>query len=197
MLLQKTYDSFALSGAKLEGDDRESYRRLSAELSELTTRFGQNVLRELNTYEIYLGADDLEGLPQSSISAAADAAAAKGRTGEYLFTLDQPVYMAFMKNSSRRDLREKMYRLYTGRNTSGETSNVDILKRIAELRLEIARLLGSDTYAAHSLQRTMAGSPEAVYALLDKLRDAYRPALQAEMDELTEFASGLEENQCR
>ena len=192
MLLQKTYDSFALSGAKLEGDDRESYRRLSAELSELTTRFGQNVLRELNTYEIYLGADDLEGLPQSSISAAADAAAAKGRTGEYLFTLDQPVYMAFMKNSSRRDLREKMYRLYNGRNTSGETSNVDILKRIAELRLEIARLLGSDTYAAHSLQRTMAGSPQAVYALLDKLRDAYRPALQAEMDELTEFASGLE-----
>ncbi|MDE6467269.1 MAG: peptidase M3, partial [Muribaculaceae bacterium] len=122
----------------------------------------------------------------------AEAAAAKGRTGEYLFTLDQPVYSAFMKYSSRRDLRERMYRLYSGRNTSGEFSNMENIRRIAEIRREIASLLGSSTHAAHSLQRTMAGNPEAVYDLLDRLRDAYRPALDAEMKELTDFATETE-----
>lgn len=192
MLLQTTYDSFALSGAQLEGADREEYRKLSAELSALTTEFGQNVLREMSTYEIWLTADDLAGLPESSIEAAADAAKAKGREGEYLFTLDQPVYSAFMKNSSRRDLREKMYKLYNSRNTSGEYSNMENIKKIADIRRRIANLLGSDTYAAHSLKRTMAEKPAAVYDLLDKLRNAYRPALDAEMKELTDFASNLE-----
>lgn len=192
MLLQRTYDSFALSGANLVGEDRETYRRLNAELSELTTAFGQNVLKELNTYEIYLDADDLAGLPESSVTAAAEAAKAKGREGSYLFTLDQPVYMAFMKYSDRRDLREKMYKLYSSRNTSGQYSNIDNIKRISQLRLEIARLLGCKTYADHSLQRTMAENPAAVYDLLDRLRDAYRPALKREMDELTDFATRLE-----
>ncbi len=192
MLLQTTYDSFALSGATLQGEDREKYRELSSELSALTTAFGQNVLKEMNTYEVYLGADDLAGLPESSVTAAAEAAEAKGRKGEYLFTLDQPVYSAFMKYSERHDLREKMYRLYNGRNTKGEYSNLDNIRRISELRLEIAKLLGSENYASHSLKRTMAQKPEAVYDLLDRLRDAYRPALEAELAELTEFASKLE-----
>ena len=192
MLLQNTYDSFALNGSNLQGDDRETYRRLSAELSKLTTQFGQNVLKELPTYEIWLTEADLAGLPESSVAAARDAAAAKGRQGEYLFTLDQPVYMAFMKNSSRRDLREKMWRLYSGRNTSGEYNNVEILKRIAELRRQIANLLGAETYAAHSLQRTMAKNPAGVYDLLDRLREAYTGPMQVEMAALGKFASELE-----
>lgn len=191
-LLQRTYDSFALSGANLVGEDRETFRRLNAELSELTTIFGQNVLRELNTYEILLDEKDLTGLPASSVTAAAEAAKAKGMTDKYLFTLDQPVYMAFMKYSDRRDLREKMYRLYSARNTQGQYSNLDNIRRISELRLQIARLLGAETYADHSLQRTMAENPTAVYDLLGRLRDAYTPALKKEMAELTEFASGLE-----
>lgn len=191
-LLQNTYDSFALSGAALEGEDRETFKKISAELSELTTRFGQNVQKELPTYEIWLTADDLVGLPESSVAAAAEAANAKGRTGEYLFTLDQPVYMAFMKYSSRPDLRERMYRLYTGRNTKGEYDNTEVLRRIADLRLQMGRLLGAKNYASHSLQRTMAQTPEGVYGLLDRLRDAYKPALKKEMDELTAYASKLE-----
>ena len=191
-LLQNTYDSFALSGAALEGADRDTFKKLSAELSELTTRFGQNVQKELPTYEIWLTADDLDGLPESSVNPAAEAAAAKGRKGEYLFTLDQPVYMAFMKYSTRRDLREHMYKLYTSRNTKGEYDNTAVLRRIAELRLEIARLLGQPNYASHSLQRTMAQTPEGVYGLLDRLRDAYKPALRKEMDELTAYATKLE-----
>lgn len=191
-LLQNTYDSFALSGAALEGEDRETFRKITAELSELTTRFGQNVQKELPTYEIWLTADDLDGLPESSVKAAAEAAAAKDRKGEFLFTLDQPVYMAFMKYSTRRDLRERMYRLYTGRNTKGEYDNTGVLRRIAELRMQLARLLGASNYASHSLQRTMAQNPEGVYNLLDRLRDAYKPALRKEMEELTAYASKLE-----
>ena len=192
MLLQRTYDSFARSGANLQGEDREKYRKLSAELSELTTKFGQNVLKELNTYEIWLTKDDLAGLPESSIEAAALAAKEKGREGEYLFTLAQPTYMAFMKYSSRQDLREKMYRLYTGRNMKGEFSNVEVMKRIVEVRREIANLLGYKTYAEYSLERTMAQTPQNVYGLLDQLRDAYRPAQQAEFKAIEEYASQLE-----
>ena len=191
-LLQKTYDSFALQGANLEGEDRETYRRLSSELSSLTNTFGQNVLKEMATYEIWLTDDDLAGLPKGIVDEAAQMAEAKGRKGEFLFTLAQPTYMAFMKYSERPDLREKFYRLYTGRNTKGQYSNVDNMKRIAELRLEIARLLGSPNYATHSLQRTMAENPENVYKLLDQLREAYKPALKKEMDELTAFASETE-----
>ncbi|MDE6541303.1 MAG: M3 family metallopeptidase, partial [Muribaculaceae bacterium] len=191
-LLQNTYDSFALSGAALEGEDRETFKKISAELSELTTRFGQNVQKELPTYEIWLTEADITGLPESSVAAASEAAAAKGRKGEFLFTLDQPVYMAFMKYSDRRDLRERMYRLYTGRNTKGEFDNTEVLRRIAELRMQMGRLLGAENYAAHSLQRTMARNPEGVYNLLDRLRDAYKPALQKEMNELAAYASGIE-----
>lgn len=191
-LLQRVYDSFALQGANLEGNDREKFRELSAELSGLTTRFGQNVLKELNTYEIWLSKEDLAGLPASSVDAAALAAKNKGREGEYLFTLAQPTYMAFMKYSSRPDLREKMYRLYNCRNTIGEYSNVDVLKRIAEVRRQIANLLGSETFAQHTLKTKMAETPENVYDLLDRLLEAYRPAQLAEIEELTNFAAELE-----
>lgn len=192
MLLKRTYDSFVRNGALLEGADRETYSRLSSRLSELTTLFGQNVLKEMNTYEIWLTADDLAGLPESSVEAAALAAKEKGREGEYLFTLDQPVYMAFMKYSDRRDLREKMYRLYTGRNIKGEFNNLPVMKEIAETRMKIANLLGYKTYAHYGLEKTMAKTPEKVYELLHSLRDAYIPAQKAEFAELTDYASKIE-----
>lgn len=191
-LLQKTYDSFANSGANLKGADRELYKKLTSELSELTTLFGQNVLKELNTYQIWLTADDLAGLPQSVVDAAAEAAKGAGREGEYLFTLAQPTYMAFMKYSARPDLRENMYKMYMSRNTKGQYSNIDNIKRITELRLQIANLLGFPTFADQKLKNTMAQTPEAVYRLLDQLRDAYKAAQQREMVELEEFASKLE-----
>lgn len=192
MLLKRTYESFTRNGALLEGADRDTYSKLSSRLSELTTIFGQNVLKELNTYKIWLKADDLDGLTESSIEAAALAAKEEGKEGEYLFTLDQPVYMAFMKNSTRRDLREKMYKLYSGRNSKGEYNNIPVLKEIAETRLKLANLLGYKTYADYSLANTMAAKPDNVYNLLNSLRDAYRPAQQAEFAELTAFATKLE-----
>lgn len=192
MLLQTTYDSFALNGANLQGDDRETYRALSAELSELTTKFGQNVLKELNTYEIWLNEEDLAGLPADIVAQAAADASEKGRDGEYLFTLQQPTYVAVLKYSDRPDLRERFYRLYNSRNTKGEYSNMENMKRIAELRRQIANLLGSETFAGHHLKRTMAETPANVYDLIDRLRDAYMPAMKKEMAELTQFASDTE-----
>lgn len=195
MLLQESYEGFARNGALLEGDDREEYRKLSARISELTTLFGQNVLKELNTYQIYLGEEDISGLPENLIEEASAAAKAKGRDEEYLFTLAQPTYMPFMKYSDKRELREKMWRLYTGRNINGEFSNIDILKEIAETRYRIAKLLGYPTAADYILERTMAKTPSRVYELLDRLRDAYRPAEVKEIDEITRFASELEGEQ--
>ena len=192
MLLKRTYESFTRNGALLEGADRETYSRLSSRLSELTTMFGQNVLKELNTYKIWLTSDDLDGLTESSIEAAALAAKEEGREGEYLFTLDAPVYMSFMKNSSRRDLREKMYRLYSGRNSKGEYNNIPVLKEIAATRLAIAKLLGYKNYAQYKLANTMAATPENVYNLLNSLRDAYRPAQKKEFEELKAYATKLE-----
>lgn len=187
-LLKETYDLFRRNGALLEGSESEKLKKISAELTELTTLFGQNVLNELNTYEIYLTSDDLDGLPQRLIDEASEAATAKGHEGEYMFTLSQPVYMSFMKYSARRDLREKMYRLYTGRNISGEFSNIDIVLRITELRLRKARLLGYETYADLVLANKMARNKENVFRLLDSLAEAYRPAWEREYAELKEFA---------
>ena len=192
MLLKTTYDGFVRSGALLVGEDRETFRRLNTELSELTTRFSQNVLKELNTYEIWLTADDLAGLPEGIVEAAALAAKEKGREGEYLFTLAQPTYMAFMKNSDRRDLREKMYRLYSGRNIKGEYSNLEVIQQIADKRRQLANLLGYPTFADYNLVNTMAEKPENVYKLLNDLRDAYRPAQQREFEEIVAFASEKE-----
>lgn len=188
MLLQTTYDSFALAGANLQGDDRETFRNLSAELSKLTTAFGQNVLKELNTYQIYLNADEVAGIPENTLAAAAEAAKAAGKEGQYLFGLDQPTYMAVMRYADNRAVREKFNRLYTSRNTSGEFSNMENIRKISETRLKLANLLGSDTYARHGLKRTMAQNPEAVYNILDQLREAYTPAMKKEMEELTAFA---------
>ncbi len=192
ILLQKAYDSFARNGAELEGDAREQYRALSAELSELTTRFGQNVLKEMPTHQIWLTADDLDGLPANLVTAAADAAAAANRPGEYLFTLDQPVYMAFMKSSTRRDLREQYWRTYQSRNRSGEYNNIPVMVRIADLRCQIAKLLGYPDYATYSLHDTMAHTPANVYDLLNRLRDAYYEPMKQELATLSAFASEME-----
>lgn len=192
MLLKKTYDSFARNGANLEGDDREAYRKLSAELSELTTKFGQNVLKELNTYEIYLTPEQMKGLPENIVAQAAQDAEAKGRKGEYLFTLAQPTYMAVMKYADDPEVRKRFHVTYSSRNSKGEFSNIENMKRIAEVRRQIANLLGYETFAQYNLVNTMAGSPEKVYNLLDQLRDTYMPALKDELKELKEFASALE-----
>ncbi len=192
MLLDKTYRAFVRSGASLEGPARDRYRELTKQLTEDCLKFEQNHLKATNAFELWLTADDLTGLPESAIDAAAHAASEHGRKGEYLFTLHGPSYMAFMKHSDRRDLREKLYMAYSTQCTSGEYSNMELCHRIANARLELAQLMGYKTFADYRLTNSMAQTPQAVTGMLSQLRDAYQPAMQRELEQLTLFASKAE-----
>lgn len=192
MLMQETYDGFVRSGANLQGEDRKRYRQLSKRLTELTLKFEQNTLKETPRYELWLTENDLDGLPESALDAAKQAAKDKGRENEWLVMLNAPSYIPFMKYSSRRDLREKLYKMYNRQCTSGEYCNLDVLRDIANTRLEIARLMGYKTFADYKLQHTMAQTPANVYDMLNRLRDAYLPVERDEMERLSRFASELE-----
>ena len=141
---------------------------------------------------MWLTEEDLDGLPDSALDAAKQAAKDKGRENEWLVTLNAPSYIPFMKYSSRRDLREKLYKMYNRQCTSGEYCNLDVLRDIANTRLEIARLRGYKTFADYKLQHTMAQTPANVYDMLNRLRDAYLPVERDEMERLSRFASELE-----
>ena len=196
-LTEEIYKDFAENGALLEGEAREKYRKLSAELSDLTVKFSQNVSNDMKNPErvLWLTADQLSGLPESAIAAArqeaADALAAAGKPddgSQYLFTVFFPSYSPFIKYADNRELREKMYKLYNTRNYGGKYDNTQILKDIANVRLEIANLFGYPTYADYALNRRMAKNAKNVRALLDDLRDAYYEPMKAEIAEITEFA---------
>ena len=192
MLMRETYDGFIRSGANLQGTDRDRYRELSKRLTELTLKFDQNALKETPRYELWLTAGDLAGLPESTLDDAKQAARDKGREEDWLITLDAPSYIPFMKYSDRRDLREKLYKMYNRQCTSGEFCNLDVLRDIANTRLEVARLMGCTTFADYKLQHTMAETPGHVYNMLNQLREAYLPVERSEMQRLTEFATQFE-----
>lgn len=196
-LIEERYKGFKRNGADLDEDGRERLRQISAELSQLTVQFGQNVANEMksNDRKIWVKGSDLESFPETDIAAArAEAKAANEAAGKpddpdtYLFSVYAPSYVPFMKYQRNRDLRKKMHYLYASRNVDGDRSNINILRRIANLRLEMSILLGEKTLADHVLKDTMAGSVEAVESLLNQLREAYMPAMKSEIDELQEFA---------
>lgn len=188
MLLEDKYLSFKRSGAELEGDDRKRYREISARLSELSTKFEQNVKRELARLSLELSEEQTEGLPDWLREQMRENAREKGAEAPYVLTLQAPEYMAFMKLSPFDELREKVYRMYAGRNVAGEYSNMDIVRETANLRLEKARLLGYPTFADFKMERTMAKTPGEALGLLDRLHKAYRPLTERELAELREFA---------
>ena len=188
-LLDNTRQAFLRSGAALSETDRQTYTRLGADLSASTLAFGQHVLKETQAYEMPLEShDDLAGLPDFAISQAREKAEAKGMDG-WLIDLTQPSYFPFMRYSARRDLRERLYRAYNRRACQGgENDNRDLLVRIVNDRLAMARLFGKPDYASHRLERSMAESEERVYALLDDLRERYLPAARAEVAALQAYA---------
>ena len=192
MLMRETYEGFVRSGANLQGTARERYRELSKRLTELTLKFDQNALKETSRYELWLTEDDIAGLPDSALDAAKQAAKDKDRADEWLVTLDAPSYGPFMKYSDRRDLREKLYKMYNRQCTEGEYCNLDVLRDIVNTRLELAGLMGCKTFADYKLQHTMAETPAHVYDMLNRLREAYLPVERSEMARLTAFASKLE-----
>lgn len=193
-LLEETYDSFASNGANLSAEDKETYRKLSAELNRLTLTFDQNVLKDENSSLMHLeNESDLDGLPEGIREAAALNAKEHGKTG-WVFDLTAPSYIPFMRYAANRKLREQLYmaRLATG-NKGNQYDNKEIIKQIVNTRLAIANLLGYKTYADYALRRRMAKKPENVYKLLNELLEAYRPVAINEYNRVQGFALGLEQ----
>lgn len=192
-LLEKTYDGFIRNGANLSDADKETFRKLSMELSTLTLRFSQNHLKETNKYELVLTSEaELEGLPESIIEAAAHTAKEKGKEG-WIITLHAPSYVPFMKYSSNRNLRKELYMAYNTQCTHrDELDNTDIVKQLVNLRMELAQLLGFTDYADYVLRKRMAENSEHVYQLLNQLLDAYTPTAHKEVAEIEALAQEME-----
>ena len=194
MLLQKTYDGFVRNGANLTDKDKERYRQLSAELSSLTLRFSQNHLKETNGFELVLtDKDELDGLPESAVEAAAHTAREKGKENGWVVTLQAPSYIPFMKYSARRDLRERLYMAYNTQCThDNEFNNLEVVKRIVNIRRELAQLLGFSDFATYVLRKRMAEDSVHVYKLLNDLLEAYTPAARQEVAEVEALAKETE-----
>lgn len=187
-LLEKTYEGFARNGANLSPEDKETYSKYMEELSLLSLQFGKNVLAATNAFSLNLtDENDLAGLPDYVKEQAADAAKNKDLQG-WLFDLTAPSYVPFMKFSERRDLREKMYRQYNTRAFGGELDNSDIIKRIAELRIKVANILGYKTFAEYQTERRMAKNPTSVNEFLSKLLGPALPKAKQEVAELNTYA---------
>jgi peptidyl-dipeptidase Dcp len=192
-LLESTYDSFVRSGANLNETQKQRYRELSKELSQLTVQFGQNHLKETNSYlKVITDEAVLEGMPESALTAAKETAKEKGVEG-WAFTLQAPSYVPFLTYCGDRNLRKELYLAYqTQCSHENENSNLELVKRIVNTRMELAQLLGYHTYAEFVLKKRMAEDAEHVYRLLNQLLEAYTPTARKEVEELTEFASRLE-----
>ncbi|MCE4563898.1 M3 family metallopeptidase [Maribellus sp. CM-23] len=189
-LLENTYEGFVRKGANLSEEDKAKFRAISTELSKLSLTFDENVLKETNAYELVItNKEELSGLPEGELEAAAGRAKAKGKEG-WLFDITQPSFGPFMKYADNRDLRKTLYMAYSSKSFKGdELDNQENVKRIAELRLELAQLLGYKNYADYVLERRMAINPAGVYGLLNDLYEAsYKVALR-EKQEIQEFAA--------
>ena len=188
-LLDDCYDGFVRSGALLDEQGKERLRKLTEEASMLSLQFSQNLLKENKAFTLHITDEQqLDGLPDTAREAAAQTAKEMGKEG-WVFTLDFPSYSPFMTYSTQRDLRKQMY---MERNTvcthNNSENNIDICKRLVNLRREIAQLLGFKTYADYVLKHRMASNVRNVYRLLDDLIDAYRPTAIKERDELIKMA---------
>ena len=189
MLLDNCYEGFVRSGALLDEEGKTKLRQLTEEASMLSLQFSQNLLKENKAFTLHITDEaQLDGLPDTAREAAALAAKEAGKEG-WLFTLDMPSYSPFMTYSTQRELRKQMY---MARNTEcthdNSENNIEICKRLINLRREIAQLLGYKTYADYVLKHRMASNVRNVYRLLDDLIDAYKPTAMKERDELRKMA---------
>ncbi|MGM0666836.1 MAG: M3 family metallopeptidase, partial [Bacteroidota bacterium] len=190
MLLKQTYRNFLKGGASLEENTRERFRRINQELSTLSLQFEENVLEETNAFFLHItDEDDLEGLPEGIIEAAAEEAKNSGRDG-WVFTLHYPSYIPFMQYSARRHLRELMFRAYSSRAfQKGKNDNREIVRKIISLRREKASLLSYDNYAEFVLGDRMLDSPGRVMDFLEELHSASAEYATRDRDELSSYAA--------
>ena len=185
MLLDNCYDGFVRSGALLDATGKERLRQLTEEASMLGLQFSQNLLKENKAFTLHITDEaDLDGLPDTAREAAAQTAKEQGKDG-WVFTLDFPSFSPFMTYSTRRELRRKMY---MAKNTEcihdNTENNLEICKRLINIRRELAQLLGHKTYADYVLKHRMADNVRSVYKLLNDLIAAYKPTAKKEVAEI-------------
>jgi len=175
-LVEETYKDFVRGGANLDAEQKKRLREVNRELSVLSVRFGENLLKETNAYRLVIdNRADLAGLPETAIAAAADAAKAAGQAGKWVFTLHAPSIWPFLSYADNRDLRRQILTAYIQRGDQGnQFDNKQIVSRIAALRAERAKILGYPTHAHYVLEERMAKNPDGVYGLLKQL---WEPAL--------------------
>ena len=192
-LLENSYDGFVRSGALLDEAGKDRLRRLTEEASMLSLQFSQNLLKENKAYTLHiLDEKQLDGLPDTAREAAHEAAKEHGQEG-WIFTLDAPSYGPFMMYSTERELRKE---LYMARNTlcikDNETNNLEVCRRLVNLRREMAQLLGYGTFADYVMKHRMATTVGNVYKLLNDLITAYKPTAIKEREEVKALARELE-----
>lgn len=188
-LLEKSYEGFVRSGALLDEAGKDRLRKLTEEASMLSLQFSQNVLKENKAYTLHITDEQqLDGLPNTAREAAHEAAKEHGLKG-WVFTLDAPSYGPFMMYSTQCELRKE---LYMARNTlcikDNDTNNLELCKRLINLRREMAQLLGYDTFADYVMKHRMATKVENVYKLLNDLIEAYKPKAIEEREEVEALA---------
>ncbi len=190
MLLEKSYRGFVRSGANLDDNQKKEYREISKELSDLSLKYKDNLLKETNSFLLHItDKADLAGLPESAIAMAEMTAKEKGKDG-WAFDLSGPSFGAFMKYSEKRDLRKQMSIAYGSRCYKGnEYDNSKLVLRYTELRLKLANLLGYKSYSDYVLEERMAKSASKVNKFLAELVEASMPAAKAEVIEMQEFAA--------
>jgi peptidyl-dipeptidase Dcp len=188
-LLENTYLNFVRRGANLSDADKEKFRKISSELSVLSLKFGENVRKETNSYEMHItDKTKLSGLPESALEAASAKAKSKNKEG-WIFDITMPGYLPFMKYADNRELRKELYIAYMSKSFKGnEFDNRKNLQKIVNLRLELANLLGYKSYADYVLERSMATNSSSVYKLLDDLYEASFKVAQKEKREIEAFA---------
>ncbi|WP_330441833.1 M3 family metallopeptidase [Flavobacterium sp. C4GT6] len=192
-LLEKKYKSFARNGANLPEDKKSRLREIDKELSQLSLKFGENVLAETNAFQLHITDEkDLSGLPEGAIEAAHEVAKSLEKDG-WVFTLDFPSYMPFMTYADNRELRKKMALAFGAKGfQNNEFDNQETVLQIVKLRHERANLLGYKSHADFVLEERMAESPEKVRTFLNDLLVKAKPAAQKEFAELTAFAKELD-----
>lgn len=189
-LLEETYKGFVRGGANLPEDKQARLRELNNEISMLQLSFGQNMLKETNDFKLVIDKqEDLAGLPESLVANAAAVAKADGMEGKWVFTLQNPSVMPFLQYADNRALREKIFNGYINRGNNGnEADNKEVVKKLVAARLEKARLMGFDDYAAFALDDRMAKSEDRVYRLLDEV---WAPALAKAKEELADIQAEI------
>ena len=195
-LLEDNYKSFVRGGANLSDEDKAIYSKLSEELSLLTLQFSKNVLAATNAYTLHItDSTELGGLPEFVKTMGAETAAEKGLEG-WAFTLDYPSYGPFLKYSTNRELRKQVWMAYNTRAIGGEFDNTEIVKKIVDLRIKIANILGYETYADYALEERMAKSKTTVDGFIMQLLEPSMEFAKKDVADVLAYAkkNGFEEN---